>query len=83
MEVLLLLALILGVVLGVGLAAWQLSWRRSPKYVWVVDDGEGLSELERQLNHLSDEGFVVDRVFLRPLEGEPPAFVIIGCRSGI
>ena len=47
---------------------------------WVVDEANGLSELEMRLNHLEDEGFSVHRVFL--LRGLQPEFVILARRAG-
>ena len=46
---------------------------------WVVDEANGLSELETRLNHLEDEGFSVHRVFL--LRGLQPQFVILARRG--
>ncbi len=46
---------------------------------WVVDEANGLSELETRLNHLEDEGFSVHRVFL--LCGLQPEFVILARRA--
>ena len=45
---------------------------------WVVDEANGLSELETRLNHLEGEGFAVSRVFV--LRGLQPQFVILACR---
>ncbi len=46
---------------------------------WVVDEANGLSELEIRLNHLEGEGFAVRRVFL--LQGLQPQFVILACHA--
>ncbi len=46
---------------------------------WVVDEANGLSELEMRLNRLESEGFAVHRVFL--LRGLQPQFVILARRS--
>ncbi len=46
---------------------------------WVVDEANGLSELEVRLNHLESEGFAVRRVFL--LHGLQPQFVILACHA--
>ena len=46
---------------------------------WVVDEANGLSELETRLNHLEGEGFAVHRVFL--LRGLQPEFVILARRD--
>ncbi len=46
---------------------------------WVVDEANGLSELETRLNHLEGEGFAVHRVFL--LRGFQPEFVILARRA--
>ncbi len=46
---------------------------------WVVDEANGLSELETRLNHLESEGFAVRRVFL--LHGLQPQFVILACHA--
>jgi hypothetical protein len=63
MEVLLILAVVLGVALGVGLTTWCLSRRNTGNFVWVVDAATDLSELEKSLNHFSEEGFgTLDRI---------------------
>ncbi len=46
---------------------------------WVVDEANGLSELETRLNHLDGEGFAVRRVFLP--HGLQPQFVILACHA--
>jgi len=80
MEVLLLLALVVGVAVGVGLTTWCLSCLKTGKFAWVVDAAADLSELEKRLNHLSEEGFGIHRVLSTHFHSERPAFVIIGRR---
>ena len=81
MEVLFILAVVVGVALGVGLTTWCLSRQRTGGSAWVVDAATDLSELEKSLNHLSEEGFGIYRI-LSPQPGtESPRFVIIGRRA--
>ena len=81
MEVLLILAVVLGVAVGVGFTTWRLSRQDRSRYAWVVDGAEDLSELEKCLNHFSDEGFGVHRILPTQLGTERPAFVVIGRRA--
>jgi hypothetical protein len=81
MEVLLILAVVVGVAAGVGFTTWQLSPRDTGKFAWVVDAATDLSELEKSLNHLSEQGFGVQRILSAPLAAEQAAFVIVGRRS--
>ena len=46
--------------------------------LWVVDEANGLSDLEARLNHLADEGFTIQTLFL--LRGLKPEFVILANR---
>lgn len=82
MEVLLILAVVVGVaLLGVGLTTWWLSRQSTGGSAWVVNAATDLSELEKSLNHLSEEGFGIYRI-LSPQPGtESPSFVIIGRRA--
>jgi hypothetical protein len=61
---LLILVFVLGAALGVAFTAWKLSQREPQKQTWVVDQAGDLSALERGLNHLSEEGFAIQRIFL-------------------
>jgi hypothetical protein len=80
MEVLFILAVVVGVALGVGLTTWCLSRQSAEESTWV-DAATDLSELEKNLNHLSEEGFGIYRI-LSPQPGtESPRFVIIGRRA--
>ncbi len=45
---------------------------------WAVDEANGLSDLEARLNHLAEEGFAIQTVFL--LRGLKPEFVILANR---
>ena len=54
-------------------------WALNDTPTWVVDEANGLSELETRLNHLEGEGFAVYRVFL--LHGLQPEFVILARRA--
>jgi hypothetical protein len=81
MEVLLILAVVVGVVVGVGFTTWQLAPQDTGRFAWIVDAATDLSELEQSLNHLSEQGFGVHRIFSAPLATEQPAFVIVGRRS--
>ena len=80
MEVLLILAVVVGVAVGVGFTAWQLSRQEKSKCTWVVDAAEDLSALEKCLNHLSEEGFGIYRIFSDSTQAktERPAFVVVG-----
>jgi hypothetical protein len=81
MEVLLILAVVVGLALGVGLTTWYLSHQSIGKFAWVVDTATDLPQLEKSLNHFSEEGFGIYRV-LSPQPGtESPRFVIIGRRA--
>jgi len=79
--VLLILAVVVGVALGVGITTWQLSRQDGNRYVWAVDAATDLSELEKSLNHFSDEGFGIHRILSTQLGTERPAFVVIGRRA--
>ena len=79
--VLLILAVVVGVALGVGITTWQLSHQDGNRYVWAVDPVGDLSELEKSLNHFSDEGFGIHRILPTQLGTERPAFVVIGRRA--
>jgi hypothetical protein len=57
MGVLLILAVVVSVAVGVGFTTWQLSRPDTGRYSWVVDGAGDLSELEKGLNHFSEEGF--------------------------
>ena len=74
-------AVVVGVAVGVGLTTWQLSSHDTGKCVWVVDTADDLSELERNLNHFSAEGFGVHRILSAQPETAHPAFVIVGRRA--
>ena len=52
--------------------------RESTARTWAVDEANGLSELEARLNHLVEEGFAIQTVFL--LHGLKPEFVILANR---
>jgi hypothetical protein len=83
MEVLLILAVVVGVAVGVGFTAWQLCRQETSKYTWVVDTAEDLSELEKCLNHFSEEGFGIHHILsasTRP-ERAQPAFVVVARRA--
>jgi hypothetical protein len=80
MEVLLILAVVVGLALGVGLTTWCLSHQSTGKFAWVVDTATNLSQLEKSLNHFSEEGFGIHSILSPQLGIEPPAFVIIGRR---
>jgi hypothetical protein len=83
MQVLLILAVVVGVAVGVGFTTWQLTRQDKSKYVWVVNAAGDLSELEKSLNHFSEEGFGIHRILsvsARP-ETDHPAFVIVGRRA--
>ena len=45
---------------------------------WAVDEANGLSDLEARLNHLAEEGFAIQTVFL--LRGLKPEFVMLANR---
>ena len=62
MGVLLILAVVVGVAVGVGFTTWQLSRQKTGRYVWVVDATADLSELEKSLNHSSEQGFGIHRI---------------------
>jgi hypothetical protein len=79
--VLLILAVVVGVALGVGITTWQLSRQDGNRYVWAVDAAGDLSDLEKSLNHFSDEGFSIHRILSTRLGTERPAFVVIGRRA--
>ena len=81
MEVLLILAVVVGVAVGVGFTTWQLSRQDRSRYAWVVDGAGDLSELEKCLNHFSEEGFGIHRILSTQPGPEHPAFVIIGRRA--
>jgi len=81
MEVLLILAVVVGVGVGVGLTTWQLSSQDTSKYTWVVDAASDLAELEKSLNHFSDEGFGIHRILWAQPATAPPPFVIVGRRA--
>jgi len=81
MEVLLILAVVVGVVVGVGFTTWQFAPQDPGRFAWVVDDATDLSELEKSLNHFSEQGFGVHRILSAPFGTEQPAFVIVGRRS--
>jgi hypothetical protein len=81
MEVLFILAVVVGAALGVGLTTWSLSRQSTGESAWVVDAATDLSELEKSLNHLSEEGFGI-YLILSPQPGTAsPRFVIIGRRA--
>jgi hypothetical protein len=81
MEVLLILAVVVGVAVGAGFTIWQSSRQDTGKFAWVVDAATDLSELEKSLNHFSDEGFGIHRILSTRLGTERPAFVVIGRRA--
>jgi hypothetical protein len=81
MEALLILAVVIGVALGVGLPIWCTSRQESGKFTWAVDKAVDLSDLEKGLNHFSDEGFGIHRILSLQRGTESPGFVIIGCRT--
>jgi len=68
MEVLLIPAVVVGVAVGVGFTTWQLSRQDRSRYAWVVDGAGDLSELEKCLNHFSEEGFGIHRILSSQLE---------------
>ena len=80
---LLILVFVLGAAMGAGFVAWKFSELEPQKQTWVVDQAGDLSALEKGLNHLSEEGFAIHRIFLfRGLEPELSfAGVIIARRS--
>ena len=80
MGVLLILAVVVSVAVGVGFTTWQLSRQDAGRYSWVVDGAGDLSELEKGLNHFSEEGFGIHRIISTHLEPQQPAFVIVGRR---
>jgi len=81
MGVLLILAAVVGVAVGVGFTTWQLSRQDRSRYAWVVDGAGDLSELEKCLNHFSEEGFGVHRILSTQPKTEHAAFVIVGRRA--
>ena len=81
MEVLLILAVVVGVAVGAGFTIWQSSRQDGNRYVWAVDAAGDLSEIEKSLNHFSDEGFGIHRILSTRLGTERPAFVVIGRRA--
>ena len=81
MGVLLILAVVVGVAVGVGFTTWQLTRQDRIRYAWVVDAAEDLSDLEKCLNHFSEEGFGVHRILSTQPKTEHPAFVIVGRRA--
>jgi len=80
MGVLLILAVVVGVAVGVGFTTWQLTRQDASRYSSVVDGAGDLSELEKDLNHFSEEGFGIHGIISTQLEPQQPAFVIVARR---
>ncbi len=51
------------------------------RFAWLVGTATDLSELEENLNHLSEQGFGVHRILSATLQTEQSTFVIVGRRS--
>jgi hypothetical protein len=69
---------VVGVVGGVGFTTWQLAPQDTGRFAWLVDAATDLSELEKNLNHLSEKGFGVHRILSAPIGTEQSTFVIVG-----
>jgi hypothetical protein len=68
---------VVGVVGGVGFTTWQLAPQDTGRFAWLVDAATDLSELEKNLNHLSEKGFGVHRILSAPIGTEQSTFVIV------